>query len=89
MLRNSCSRLPQGAKVPHFVLMLGVVVFLCTNTANSLTVAKPSASQAELMDYELGASIHFNMQTFNRSMRPGKSTNVWIQRHVKTTWRSQ
>ncbi|KAJ7369612.1 hypothetical protein OS493_037562 [Desmophyllum pertusum] len=35
-----------------------------------LTVAKPSATQAKYLDYEIGASIHFNMQTFNRNMKP-------------------
>ena len=35
-------------------------------------MAKPSVSQAKYLDYEIGASIHFNMQTFNGAMKPGE-----------------
>ncbi|CAH3017747.1 unnamed protein product [Porites evermanni] len=35
------------------------------------SVAKPSVSQAKYLDYEIGASIHFNMQTFNGTMKSG------------------
>ena len=40
--------------------------------ARHLSVVKPSATQAKYLDYEIGASIHFNMQTFSRTMKPGK-----------------
>ena len=41
-----------------------------------LSVAKPSASQAKYLDYEIGASIHFNMQTFNGTMKSGEWVNL-------------
>lgn len=36
-----------------------------------LAVAKPSATQAKWLDFELGSVIHFNMQTFDRQMSVG------------------
>ena len=53
-----------------------IAVFLaCFITCShcAVSVAKPSAAQAKYLDYEIGASIHFNMQTFNRSMKAGKN----------------
>ena len=35
-------------------------------------VAKPSDAQVKYLDLEIGASIHFNMQTFDGGMKPGK-----------------
>ena len=46
----------------------------CSHSA--ISVAKPSAAQAKYLDYEIGASIHFNMQTFNRSMKAGKDFGI-------------
>ena len=46
----------------------------CSHSA--VSVAKPSAAQAKYLDYEIGASIHFNMQTFNRSMKAGKDFGI-------------
>ena len=46
----------------------------CSHCA--VSVAKPSAAQAKYLDYEIGASIHFNMQTFNRSMKAGKDFGI-------------
>ena len=50
-----------------------ITTLCCTSSVSCarLTVAKPSATQAKYLDYEIGASIHFNMQTFNRNMKPG------------------
>ena len=59
-----------------FVTLLKVV--LCYGSLAScatVSVAKPSALLAKYLDYEIGASIHFNMQTFNETMKPGKSIN--------------
>ena len=38
------------------------------------SIAKPSNTQARWLDFEVGASIHFNMQTFDKSMKSG----TWI-----------
>ena len=53
--------------------MLLVVVLVCVKTVScvSLSVAKPSATQAKWLDYEMGAVIHFNMQTFDNFMKSG------------------
>lgn len=40
--------------------------------------ATPSATQAKWLDYEVGASIHFNMQTFTRNMSRGKTFYIYI-----------
>lgn len=52
-----------------------VVVLFCGKFASFvkvISVAKPSAAQAKFLDFEIGASIHFNMQTFSRTMKPGE-----------------
>lgn len=57
-----------------FSLILRTILAVSCITSSSwalTTVAKPSASQAKYLDYEIGASIHFNMQTFARYMKPG------------------
>ena len=61
-----------------------VVVLFCEKFAscvNVISVAKPSAAQAKFLDFEIGASIHFNMQTFSRTMKPGKL--IWYCFHLK------
>ena len=50
--------------------MLLVIVLVCVKTVSCVSlsaVAKPSATQAKWLDYEMGAVIHFNMQTFDKS----------------------
>ena len=56
-----------------FIVM--IISCFATTARCVVSVAKPSSTQAKYLDYEIGASIHFNMQTFNRSMRTGKRTN--------------
>ena len=57
------------------LIALFLVCFInCSHCA--VSVAKPSAAQAKYLDYEIGASIHFNMQTFNRSMKAGKDFGI-------------
>jgi len=48
-----------------------IISCFATTARCVVSVVKPSATQAKYLDYEIGASIHFNMQTFNRSMRTG------------------
>ncbi|XP_067053101.1 uncharacterized protein [Acropora muricata] len=58
----------------RFDLLLITFLAVCyyeTSVGLAVSVAKPSASQVKYLDYEIGASIHFNMQTFARTMRPG------------------
>ena len=63
-------------KMTFSVLMTAlVVVSFCGRFASCVrvfSVAKPSETQARYLDYEIGASIHFNMQTFSGTMKPGK-----------------
>ena len=52
-----------------------VMVLFCGTFARCvevISVAKPSEAQAKYLDFEIGASIHFNMQTFSGTMKPGK-----------------
>lgn len=54
--------------------VLLVVVLVCVKTVSCVSlsaVAKPSATQAKWLDYEMGAVIHFNMQTFDNFMKSG------------------
>ena len=45
----------------------------CVEGASDFEVPKPTKTQAKWLDYEVGAIVHFNMQTFDRYMKPGKS----------------
>lgn len=45
------------------------------SSKSTFKVAKPSITQARWLDYEVGASIHFNMQTFDKSMKRGTLNN--------------
>ena len=55
-----------------FIVSTLVAVWCSARFARGVvSVAKPSATQVKYLDYEIGASIHFNMQTFERSMGPG------------------
>lgn len=58
---------------------------------STFKVPKPTKTQAKWLDYEVGAIVHFNMQTFNRYMKPGHvvpvdtfnpeelSTDQWLE----------
>ena len=51
-------------------------IILChfyVKKAKALRVPKPTKTQAKWLDYEVGAIVHFNMQTFDRYMRPGEA----------------
>jgi hypothetical protein len=43
-----------------------------SSVSASFKPAKPSAAQAQWLDFEVGASIHFNMQTFDKNMKRGR-----------------
>ena len=53
-----------------FIVILGIY---CVEGASGFEVPKPTKTQAKWLDYEVGAIVHFNMQTFDRYMKPGKS----------------
>ena len=40
-------------------------------------LVKPSNSQAKLLDYEIGAIIHFNMETFVDTFKTGKTVKYF------------
>lgn len=44
----------------------------CVQGSLGFKVAKPTKTQAKWLDYEVGAIVHFNMQTFDRYMKPGR-----------------
>lgn len=57
----------------HILLVLGIILYVhWMRSVNTFTVPKPTKTQAKWLDYEVGAIVHFNMQTFNRYMKPGK-----------------
>ncbi|XP_068755375.1 uncharacterized protein [Montipora capricornis] len=59
--------------------------------ADAFDIPKPTETQAKWLDYEVGAIVHFNMQTYDRSMKAGQvapadtfnptelSTDQWVQ----------
>ena len=49
------------------------------NSTNAFSVPKPSNTQAKWLDYEIGAIVHFNMQTFSRFMKPGNWLNSFYE----------
>ncbi|EDO44021.1 predicted protein, partial [Nematostella vectensis] len=58
------------SSLPWSVPVLCVSV-ICVLSSSAFDLAKPSAGQAKWLDHEVGAVIHFNMQTFNKSMSQG------------------
>ena len=51
-------------------------IILChfyAEKVKAFKVPKPTKTQAKWLDYEVGAIVHFNMQTFDRYMRPGEA----------------
>lgn len=54
------------------VYFSSVLCYLCVRNADAFKIPKPTKTQARWLDYEVGAIVHFNMQTFDRSMRAGK-----------------
>lgn len=57
----------------------------CVEGANDFEVPKPTKTQAKWLDYEVGAIVHFNMQTFDRYMKPGESQLVRLTKDVVLT----
>ena len=56
----------------------GIVLCLYgVKSGGAFKVPKPTETQAKWLDYEVGAIVHFNMQTFNRYMKPGKRVILW------------
>ena len=61
--------------------LVSTLVPLCiyfVEGASNFEVPKPTKTQAKWLDYEVGAIVHFNMQTFDRFMKPGESQFVTI-----------
>lgn len=54
------------------VYFSSVLIYLCVKNADAFKIPKPTETQARWLDYEVGAIVHFNMQTFDRSMQAGK-----------------
>ena len=44
--------------------------------ADAFEIPKPTETQAKWLDYEVGAIVHFNMQTYDRSMKAGKAVDL-------------
>lgn len=56
----------------HILLVLGISLYAYWMViVSTFKVPKPTKTQAKWLDYEVGAIVHFNMQTFNRYMKPG------------------
>lgn len=54
------------------VYFSSLLCYLCVRNADAFKIPKPTETQARWLDYEVGAIVHFNMQTFDGSMRAGK-----------------
>lgn len=76
----------------HILLVLGISLYAYwMGIVSTFKVPKPTKTQAKWLDYEVGAIVHFNMQTFNRYMKPGHvvpvdtfnpeelSTDQWLE----------
>ncbi|XP_031569824.1 alpha-L-fucosidase 1-like [Actinia tenebrosa] len=59
---------------------------LHASSTSTFKIAKPSKTQARWLDFEVGASIHFNMQTFNKYMKRGDVVppNTFNPRNLST-----
>ena len=72
--QNVCAKIIFN-NMPCLVFITTLVVVLCygrlAGCERVSSVAKPGSTQVKYLDYEIGASIHFNMQTFDRNMKPG------------------
>lgn len=76
-VRHSFPRMTQlYSLVPFFVALF----FYCVKGASDFKVPKPTKTQAKWLDYEVGAIVHFNMQTFDGYMKPGKSQHIWFNK---------
>lgn len=57
----------------HNLLCFSIILSIhCVKGSSEFKVAKPTKTQAKWLDYEVGAIVHFNMQTFDRYMKPGR-----------------
>ena len=57
---------------PEDMLKFLLIVWFSISVAEDFKVPKPTTTQAKWLDYEVGAIVHFNMQTFDRYMKPGR-----------------
>lgn len=67
--------------VPFFVALF----IYCVEGASDFKVPMPTKTQAKWLDYEVGAIVHFNMQTFDGYMKPGKSQHIHLTKDVVVT----
>ena len=74
--KNSQVRGQSIISEPHFspedMLKFLLSVWFSISVAEDFKVPKPTTTQAKWLDYEVGAIVHFNMQTFDRYMKPGR-----------------
>ena len=74
--KNSQVRGQSIISEPHFspedMLKFLFIVWFSISVAEDFKVPKPTTTQAKWLDYEVGAIVHFNMQTFDRYMKPGR-----------------
>lgn len=64
------------SKITNLHNLVCFSIILCSHSfvegSSDFKVAKPTKTQAKWLDYEIGAIVHFNMQTFDRYMKPGR-----------------
>jgi len=64
-------RLVLGSLLLAGILAVNAKLAKIKKKSKGFVPALPSSTQAKWLDYEVGASIHFNMQTFARNMSRG------------------
>lgn len=80
-----------GQKNPRMIQVYCLACFSvilcihCVEGSRDFEVPKPTKTQAKWLDYEVGAIVHFNMQTFDRYMKPGKRLLHLTSRDVEVT----
>ena len=81
-IRRSSPRMVQLYSLVSFLVPLCVYF---VEGASDFEVPKPTKTQAKWLDYEVGAIVHFNMQTFDRYMKPGKMQLIHLTKDVVVT----
>ena len=81
-IRRSSPRMVQLYSLVSFLVPLCIY---CVKGASDFEVPKPTKTQAKWLDYEVGAIVHFNMQTFDRYMKPGKLQLIHLTKDVVVT----
>ena len=76
---------PRSIQLYSLVSSLVPLCICFVEGASDFEVPKPTKTQAKWLDYEVGAIVHFNMQTFDRYMTPGESQLVHLTKDVVVT----